>query len=423
MRKAVWITGVVVAGIVAGGYLVGQAWSSRVFEHELERQVSEWDRSAQWHVSRDEVERGWFESTGRLLLEPVDPQGRRSLRLTLPYQAEHGVLTTRLAGEVQLWVGEAPTRQKLFGDILTSEAHPHWQGVYQTLNASLDAALEVPAYDYRDASSHISFGGAHVTLAGQTGSATLQAVIAPWQAGHDAAFVESREIRWQGRFQGNARGFEQRNDIELERITVTSLERPTLVFDNLLYRDKTRLGETLRYQLDLALGGLSVAGETLLSGYLDAGLENIAADAARRFVTQSAREWQNVVAWAGPSADAAEHAMWERLEPSLLAMVENSPRLVLHNLQLESAMFGVEMRGNGELTLDARDLRTAEPGDMPDEKDLHHLARRLNGKFTWYNAPPLLAMQLGLPLDTRTLTMIVTHGRITVNGRPLDMPL
>ncbi|GAB2790872.1 hypothetical protein GCM10027040_16280 [Halomonas shantousis] len=416
MRKIAVLSGMAVVGVAGAGYLAGQAWSSHVFERELERRVAEWDRASDRHVWRDAVERGWFHSAGTLYLEPLEQQNPSPPRLALPYRADHGLLTTRLEGELQIAVEDAgPTLARH----VVQGVQPHWQAVFQTLDASLDAALEVPAYVYQEPAMHVDFGGARVTLTGQADDFEIQADIAPWQADQGGELVESEGIHWLGRFEGDSRRFQQRNEVRLERVEVRSSERPTFVIKDLLYRDRVQLDKALRYQLDLALGALNVSGETLLSGYVNASLERLEGDAAREMLAQLTEDWPRLAIDATSFDASASQAWRERFEQSLLALAESSPRLVLRSLQLKSAMFGVEMHGNGEMTLDGQSLDASRLAGLEGQAKWRHLAERLDGRFTWHNVPPLLAMQLGLPLDTRTLTMLVTQGNVTLNGRPL----
>lgn len=65
MRK--WmIAGAVVIVLAGGGYLGAQAYSSQRFDSEMDKLVARLDARPDWNVSREDVDSGWFHSSGRI---------------------------------------------------------------------------------------------------------------------------------------------------------------------------------------------------------------------------------------------------------------------------------------------------------------------------------------------------------------------
>ncbi|MHA3025770.1 hypothetical protein [Chromohalobacter israelensis] len=110
---------------------------------------------------------------------------------------------------------------------------------------------------------------------------------------------------------------------------------------------------------------------------------------------------------------------WERLTPVLVALLQDSPRLILSSLQVSSEAFGVDSRAHGEMMLDGDDLAPLAARSVTTSAFWRHLQRRVNGRVTLRDAPPLLSLYLGLSPDTSRLEFRVSQGEWQVNGQAL----
>ena len=107
------------------------------------------------------------------------------------------------------------------------------------------------------------------------------------------------------------------------------------------------------------------------------------------------------------------------LEPQLLSLLEDSPRLDLSLLELDSPMLGLSAKVDGALFLDGRQPELLSLTELDDPAVQQRWRQRLDGDFVWHELPTVVALWLGLPLDTRTLQIDIGRGQVRVNGRPL----
>ncbi|SDM23140.1 protein of unknown function [Modicisalibacter muralis] len=417
MRK-VWLAIAVVAVVVAG-YLGAQAYSSHVFERELTATLKALRADGQWQVERDDIERGWFQSRGRLLVAPATDD---NWRVALPYQASHGLLSTDVSGALQVYLKESSSagERALFGDLLPS-AEPRWTATFETLDRRVKARLDAAAFELARDSDRLAFGGAWFTLAGRVGDISLRGQVASMRLGAAQGEIVSGPLTIDSRYQfGSAGGFyHQRNELSLERLEYHGGQRPPITLIGLHYRDETRLAEQLRLDASVSLEKALVAGETLLSGSLDMSVDRLDGDAVRRVVAQLEAAGKKSGGDLSALDDAQRQALVERLEPALLGMLSDSPRLILEGLTLTSPMFGFDMRGHGELIFDGENVAALSVDELVIDGESEAWRRHLNGAFTLYGVPPLAAMQLGLPPDTDTLDVVIEAGEVSINGRPL----
>ena len=417
MRK-IWLAIAVVAVAVAG-YLGAQAYSSHVFERELVRTLETLRADGQWQVERDAVERGWFQSQGRLL---VTPTGDADWRVTLPYQARHGLLSTEVSGGLQAYLSESSSadEQMLFGDLLPS-AEPHWAATFETLDQRVEGRLDVAAFELARDGEQLTFGGAKFTLEGRAGDISLSGQVAPMRLGTAQGEVITGPLTTDSRYQfSRDQGFyHQLNELSLERLEYHGGQRPPVTLVGLHYRDETRLDEQLRLDASVSLEKALVAGETLLFGSLDMSLDRFDGDAVRRVVEQLEAAGEDSGGDLSTLDNAQRQALIEHLEPALLAMLSDSPRLILEGLTLTSPMFGYDMRGHGELIFDGENVAALSVDELIIDGESEPWRQHLDGAFNLYGVPPLVAMQLGLPPDTDTLEVTIEAGEVSVNGQPL----
>lgn len=414
MRKR-WLAGIVLLGGLGAAYLGAQAYSSHRFEHELARTLATLQAS-QWQVSREAVTRGWFHSQGRVQLVHADNE---SWRVTLPYAARHGLLRTRLSGALQAHVRDAKSaaeEQMLFGDLLPS-AEPRWTATFHALDRRSEGRLDVAPFTLERDGVRFSFTGAEFNLEGRAGDVELHGQVAPLHLKGHGETLLSGPLHVHGRYQvdDEGRGFHQRNELRLERLDYQGQQYPPITLAGLRYRDETWLDDQLRLDLSLSLEQASVSGESLLAGHLEARLERLDGDAVRRL-------WDTIEAQGGDLVGrdpVRRQALLERLEPLLLATLTDSPRLIVEDVTLASPMFGVDARGSGALTFDGSDIDTLSVTTLYRHGEFQAWRERLNGRFTWLGVPPLLNLQLGLPLHTRQYDIRIDEGVVRINDHPL----
>lgn len=419
MRK-VWLAIAVVAVviIVGTGYLGAQAYSSHVFERELARTLETLRSDGQWRVEREAVERGWFQSRGRLL---VAPASEASWRLALPYRASHGLLSTDVSGALQVYLESSGTDERaLFGDLLGS-AEPRWTATFDTLERRVEGRLDIAAFDLDRDGNRLAFDGAWFTLEGRAGDISLLGEIAPIRWVSSRGEIETGPLTIDSRYQfsGGKRFYHQRNELTLERLVYQGGQRPPITLVGLKYRDETRLDEQLRLAASMSLEKALVAGEALLSGGFDVSLDRLDGDAVRRVIEELEAVGETSGGDLASLDEAQRQALIERLEPALLAMLGDSPRLMLEGMTLTSPMFGFDIRGHGELIFDGENSDALSIDALGEPVSRQAWRRRLDGTFSFYGVPPLVAMQLGLPLDTDTLDITIDAGEVSINGHAL----
>ncbi|MDW5377368.1 DUF945 family protein [Halomonas sp. HP20-15] len=423
MRKR-WLAVALVLVVGVAGYLGAQAYSSHVFERELARAVAEANADGRFRVERDVGERGWFHSQGRIALSPAGEGG--DWRLVLPFDARHGLLHTRLGGALQIRLAsDAGEPRALFGDVLAS-AEPRWTATLDHFERHGEAHVTLADFELATPGGRLAFTGAELDLSGRLGDLRLTGQVAPLRLTQGDRQLIAGPLFIDSRYRFDAHGdyYHQRNELILDSLEYRDPRRAPLTLDTLRYIDETRLEQDLQVAMSLSLQQARAAGQPLLAGNLELVLERLDGEAVRELIG----ELQALLEKHGDaiaSLDVAERrALLARLEPAILATLAESPRLTLETLNLSSAMFGVDMRGHGELTFDGTDSQALEIADLAQAATRDPWRERLDGRLNAYDVPPLLLMQLGLPLDTRQLTLSVTDGELRLNGRELpELPL
>jgi hypothetical protein len=108
-----------------------------------------------------------------------------------------------------------------------------------------------------------------------------------------------------------------------------------------------------------------------------------------------------------------------RLEPDFRNMLSDSPRLDVPTVAIDSPLLGIRLDADGALFFDARALDELSVVNLDEEEEQAKWRERIDGDFTWYDAPTVAALWLGLPLGTRELQFDVVRGVWRVNGRPM----
>ncbi|APX92442.1 hypothetical protein BWR19_05525 [Halomonas sp. 1513] len=410
MRKGRLLVAAVM--VLGAGYLAAQAYSSAIFERELSRTLDDLEARGDLHVQRDQLDRGWFVSRGEIQLTAL----LDDWQLSLPYVAQHGLLTTRIEGDLQLQLEGGD--DTLFGERLPASP-PRWHGEYQTLSQTFEGRLDMAPFQVSDEQGELDFEGLALRLSGEQGDLSLTGSVAPWRLDVDGERLEVGPLQLDSHYRYGENDFLQRDEMQLAYLRLAQANGPEIALQALGYRGEVRLGrDELALAGRLSLGEMMLAGEPALAGELALGVSRLNADAVRTLSRElrealAARDSQD------PLTDREAEALAMRLEPYVLATLVDSPRLTLEPLQLASPMFGVEAHVEGELVFDGSDIERLSLADLEVVATDNPWLARLDGHFVWRDLPRFVALQLGLPLDTEDLEIRIDGGSLTLNGEPL----
>lgn len=407
MRKERLIVPVVVGLAVV--WAVAQFVAGLLFERELARGLDDLEARGELVVERTDIERGWLTSSGTIQLAPLLGD---AWQLELKYKARHGVLSTRVDGETMPYLG--PYQQRLFGDALPSTP-PRWHARYHTLGGTLDGSIQLAPFIARQGERELDFAGGEIRFDGQYGDWRLQARLEPLHLSDGPATLEAGPVVLESRYAytAGAHHFTQHDLLRIENLAwqqpSLQLEARDLIYQSLMHLDDREL----RVDGELTLTEVQAADQVLLTGRVGMGLSRINADALRGVLAELRDE-----ASRGDGAREGRELL-ARLEPGLIAMLQDSPRLDVTTVELDSPMLGLAARGEGALFFDARRLDELSLLELDDERQRSRWLSRLDGDFTWHDVPTVVALWLGLPLDTRMLEIDVVRGTVRVNGRPM----
>ncbi|MBA2778458.1 DUF945 family protein [Billgrantia kenyensis] len=407
MRKERLIVPLLVVLLLA--WFGAQAVSSWLFEREMSRTLADLEARGELAIERVDVEQGWWSSTGRIHLAPLFGQ---MWHLELPYQARHGVLRTHLDGEAMLRHG--PDGTHLFDESLASTP-PLWEASYHTLTGTLEGGLQLAPLRITQQERELAFDGGRLRFSGEQGNWRLRARLESWflSDGETRLEVGPATLNSQYAYTQDAHSFTQEDRLQIESL---SWRQPQLALDasDVRVMNRTLLDDQeLRLQLELDLGEIHTAEQVLLRGQTEVELSRLHADAIRTAMLQLRK-----LAASGHHGLKRDDMLVE-LQPYLLAILQDSPRLDLLRLELESPMLGLSARADGSLFFDGRRLEELSLVGLDDSAAREPWRRRLDGDFTWYDLPTVVALWLGLPLDTRTLEVDIGRGQVRVNSRPL----
>ena len=407
MRKRWWVAGGV-ALLLGMGAGTAQWWSSQAGERALVRLTERLDAQPGWQASRHEVEHGWRHSSGVLRLAAEVPAGHAPFDIVLPYRMRHGLLGTRLDGEIEL-----PRMDELRWQ--ASEA-PTWHATYRTPTREMTGRLVWPTATLRgEAASQARLGAGELTLSGHVGDVRYHLHSAPSRLTRENGGILSGELDVQGRFRGDARRFHHTLSLSLAELRL--LGGAPFALENVSHEADIRLDDdALHYRGEGRVGSVVVGGEQVASGRLALSLTDVDGEAVRTLI---AHMRDQAVASAENDTVAPGTVDWERLTPVLVALLQDSPRLILSSLQVSSEAFGVDSRAHGEMMLDGDDLAPLAARSVTTPAFWRHLQRRVNGRVTLRDAPPLLSLYLGLSPDTSRLEFRVSQGEWQVNGQAL----
>lgn len=407
MRKERLIVPLLVVLLLA--WLTAQAVSSWLFEREMARTLADLEARGELDIERVDVEQGWWSSTGRIHLAPLFGQ---MWRLELTYRARHGVLSTHLDGQAMLRHG--PEAVHLFGDSLASSP-PLWEASYHALSGTLEGGLQLAPLRITQQQRELTFEGGRLRFSGEQGNWRVRAQLEPWVLSDGEVRLEIGPaiLNSQYAYTEGAHAFTQEDRLQVESL---SWHQPQLKLDASAMRlvNRTVLDDQeLRMQLDLDLGEIRTADQVLLKGQVEAELSRLNADAIRSTMSRL-----RTLA-AGGQHEMASGELLAELEPYLLATLQDSPRLDLQRLTLDSPMLGLSAQVDGSLFFDGRRLEELSLVELDRPAVKERWRQHLDGDFTWHELPTVVALWLGLPLDTRTLEIDIGRGQARVNGRPL----
>ncbi|MCC5883098.1 MAG: DUF945 family protein [Halomonas sp.] len=407
MRKERLIVPALIVLLLA--WFGAQAMSSWLFEREMSRTLADLEARGELEIARVDVEQGWWASSGRIHLAPLFGH---MWQLELTYHARHGVLSTNLDGEAMLRHG--PDAIHLFGDSLASPP-PVWEASYHTLTGTLEGGLQLAPLRITQQERELAFEGGRLRFSGEQGNWRVRAHLNSWMLSDGAARLEVGPaiLNSQYAYTEGAYSFTQEDRLQIESL---SWHQPQLKLDAAGLRLANRISldeQELMMQLDLDLGEIHTADQVLLTGQMDVELSRLNADALRATMTRLRK-----LAASGHHGMGRE-ALLSEIEPYVLAVLQDSPRLDLQRLALDSPMLGLSARVDGSLFFDGRRLEDLSLVGFDDPAVKERWRRRLDGDFTWHELPTVVALWLGLPLDTRTLEVDIGRGQVRVNSRPL----
>jgi hypothetical protein len=407
MRKERWIVPVLAGAAVF--WAAAQFVAGLLFERELARALIDLEARGDLVVGRTDVERGWLTSSGTIQVAPVLGE---AWQLELSYEARHGVLSTRVEGELNPHLGAH--RERVFGDVLPSTP-PHWTARYLTLSGTLDGSVQLAPFIVSQGQQEADFRGGHLAFGGQYGDWRLRARFSPWRLTDGENSLESGPIGLESRYTytDGAYHFTQSDDLHIERLLWHQPELDLTARD-LVYRSLIELDDReLSLDGELKIIEILAADQVLLSGSVSMEVSRINADAVRALLAGLRDE----AAMGGPPGEGRE--LLVRIEPAFIAMLQDSPRLDVTRVDLESPMLGLTARGEGALFFDARRLDELSLVGLDDEAQQASWLSRLDGDFIWHDVPTVVALWLGLPLGTEDLEIDVVRGQVRVNGRPM----
>lgn len=400
--------------IIAVIWMAAQLLSSVLFERSLRQALEDLEARGEWRVNRTESRQGWLSSQGRLILSPLLG---RPWRLELTYRARHGILSTDVEGTVLPRLDTV--LQQAVGEV-TAPSVPRWQGRYHTLSGRSEFRLSLAPFVIQQNGRELAVRGGRLRLEGVFGDWRLRALLDQLilTDGMAQLALGPTELESRYTYTDGAYHFAQRDQLHIEMLTLSypsyDIQLSPLVLNSHMVLDESEL----RIKSDLEVGDVMVPSEApdtpLLNGRVEMELSRINADAVRHVIRRLRQE----AAWGDDSLPMAE-GLIARLEPDLLKMLSDSPRLDVPTIAINSPLLGIQIDADGALFFDARKLDELSVVNLDDEKEQAKWFERVDGDFTWHDAPTVAALWLGLPLGTRELQFDVVRGVWRVNGRPM----
>lgn len=400
--------------IIAVVWMAAQLLSSVLFERSLRQALEDLEARGEWRVNRTESSQGWLSSQGRLILSPLLG---RPWRLELTYNARHGILSTDVEGTVLPRLDTI--LQRAVGEV-TAPSVPRWQGRYHTLSGRSELRLALAPFVIQQNGRELAVRGGRMRLEGVFGDWRLRALLDQLTLSDGMAQLSLGPTVLESRYTyiDDAYHFAQRDHLHIETLQLSypsyDMQLSPLDLHSYMVLDESEL----RLKGELTVGDVMVPSEApdtpLLNGRIEMELSRLNADAVRHAISRLRQE----AAWGDASLPVAE-GLLVRLEPDLRKILSDSPRLDVMTVDIESPLLGIRLDADGALFFDARRLDELSVVNLGEEKERAKWFERIDGDFTWHEAPTVAALWLGLPLGTRELQFDVVRGVWRVNGRPM----
>ncbi|MEL7614888.1 DUF945 family protein [Vreelandella titanicae] len=400
--------------IIAVVWMAAQLLSSVLFERSLRQALEDLEARGEWRVNRTESHQGWLSSQGRVILSPLLG---RPWRLELTYSARHGILSTDVEGTVLPRLDTV--LQQAVGEV-TAPSVPRWQGRYHTLSGHSELRLALAPFVIQQNGRELAVRGGRLRLEGVFGDWRLRALFDQLTLTDGMAQLAIGPTVLESRYTyiDDAYHFAQRDHLHIETLTLSypsyDIQLSPFDLNSHMVLDESEL----RIKGELEVGDVMVPSQApdmpLLNGRIEMELSRLNADAVRQVIRRLRQE----AAWGDASLPMAE-GLLARLEPDLRKVLSDSPRLDVTTVAIDSPLLGIRLDADGALFFDARQLDELSVVNIDKKKEQAKWLERIDGDFTWHDAPTVAALWLGLPLGTRELQFDVVRGVWRINGRPM----
>ncbi len=400
--------------IIAVVWMAAQLLSSVLFERSLRQALEDLEARGEWRVNRTESHQGWLSSQGRVILSPLLG---RPWRLELTYSARHGILSTDVEGTVLPRLDTV--LQQAVGEV-TAPSVPRWQGRYHTLSGHSELRLALAPFVIQQNGRELAVRGGRLRLEGVFGDWRLRALFDQLTLTDGMAQLAIGPTVLESRYTyiDDAYHFAQRDHLHIETLTLSypsyDIQLSPFDLNSHMVLDESEL----RIKGELEVGDVMVPSQApdmpLLNGRIEMELSRLNADAVRQVIRRLRQE----AAWGDASLPMAE-GLLARLEPDLRKVLSDSPRLDVMTIAIDSPLLGIRLDADGALFFDARQLDELSVVNLDKKKEQAKWLERIDGDFTWHDAPTVAALWLGLPLGTRELQFDVVRGVWRINGRPM----
>lgn len=400
--------------IIAVVWMAAQLLSSVLFERSLRQALEDLEARGEWRVNRTESHQGWLSSQGRVILSPLLG---RPWRLELTYSARHGILSTDVEGTVLPRLDTV--LQQAVGEV-TAPSVPRWQGRYHTLSGHSELRLALAPFVIQQNGRELAVRGGRLRLEGVFGDWRLRALFDQLTLTDGMAQLAIGPTVLESRYTyiDDAYHFAQRDHLHIETLTLSypsyDIQLSPFDLNSHMVLDESEL----RIKGELEVGDVMVPSQApdmpLLNGRIEMELSRLNADAVRHLIRRLRQE----AAWGDASLPMAE-GLLARLEPDLRKVLSDSPRLDVMTIAIDSPLLGIRLDADGALFFDARQLDELSVVNLDKKKEQAKWLERIDGDFTWHDAPTVAALWLGLPLGTRELQFDVVRGVWRINGRPM----
>ncbi|SDN60143.1 DUF945 family protein [Vreelandella arcis] len=413
MRKERLI--VPVLAVIAVLWVASQLLSSVLFERGLRQALDDLAARGEWRVTRTESDQGWLSSQGRLILSPLLG---RPWQLELSYNARHGILSTDVEGTLLPRLDTA--LQQALGEV-SAPSVPRWKGRYHTLSGHSELRLALAPFVIQQNGRELEVRGGRLRLEGVYGDWRLRAMMdqltltdGPAELNMGASWLKSRYT-----YTEDAYHFTQRDHLHFDNLALSYPSFDISVSPLDVHSRMVLDEQELRIKGELTVGEVMVPSENpetplLQNGRMVMELSRINADAVRDTIRQLRQE-----AASGDARLPMSEGTLTRLTPDFRQLLSDSPRLDVSTVSVESPLLGIRLDADGALFFDNRQLDELDVTRLGEPKEQARWRERIDGDFTWHDAPTVAALWLGLPLGTRELAFDVVRGQWRVNGRPM----